>query len=166
VTRGKSIVTGTLAAVVVVILLAWLLWPSTGEPPPREREYRAFTACLLTGEDGLLGEEARAAWAGMQRVSVDQRVKVQYLAVSGEQNVTNALPYFNGLATQSCAVIVAAGDPAVAAMMRGKGRFPQIRYVAVGAGGDASVTTVDTRSADAITSGVASIVSKAAAGTD
>ena len=43
----------------------------------------------------------------MQQVSVSHRVKVQYLAVSGEQSVDNAVPYFNGLAQQKCAVIVA-----------------------------------------------------------
>jgi hypothetical protein len=149
-------------SVVVVALVAWLVWPVSDEPAPRERRYRAFTACLLTDAQGLRGELAQAAWAGMQDVSVSERVRVQYLAVSGEQNVDNAVPYFNGLATQNCSVIVAAGEPAVGAMMRGKARFPDIRYVALGPGADESVTTIAATSPETIQTTIASIISQVA----
>ena len=149
-------------AIVAVALITWLVWPTSEEPAPRERRYQAFTACLLTDEHGLQGDLARAAWAGMQQVSVAERVRVQYLAVSGEQSVNNAVAYFNGLATQHCSVIVAAGEPAIGAMMRGKARFPDIRYVALGPGADGSVTTVATTSPDSIKTNIASIISQAA----
>jgi hypothetical protein len=77
---------------------------------------------------------------------------VQYLAISGEQTATNGLPYFNSLAQQKCAVIVAAGPIPVEAMKQGKARFPGIQYVAVGAPGDNSVTSVEPTAVNALIS--------------
>jgi hypothetical protein len=160
--RRRDRVLAVALATVAVGLFTWLVWPDSGEPAPRERRYRDFTACLLTDEQGLRGELAKAAWAGMQDVSVSERVRVQYLAVSGDQSVDNAVPYFNGLATQDCSVIVAAGEPAIGAMMRGKARFPDIRYVALGPGGDGSVTTIAPASPESIKTTLASIISQVA----
>ena len=75
-----------LAAAVAVVVsataTAWVLWPDDPPAPPRERQYRATTACLLTDDKGLTGDLARAAWAGMQEASVATLVKVQHLAIT------------------------------------------------------------------------------------
>jgi hypothetical protein len=154
----------TAMALLVAGLVTWLVWPGGGEPPPRERVYRDFTACLLTDDKGLTGDPAKAVWDGMQHASVANAVRVQYLAISGAQTAENGAPYFNSLAQQKCAVIIAAGKVPVGAMMTGKARFPDIRYVAVGATADASVTTVESGASDVISATVDSLITKAARG--
>src|SRR5438105_1628254 len=106
-TRRARILTAGAAAVLLIAGVVWLAWPKGGgEPAPRERTYREFTACLLTDDHGLQGPAAKSVWAGMQQASVANRVKVQYLAVAGAQTAANATPYFNSLA-QGCQVVVA-----------------------------------------------------------
>jgi hypothetical protein len=152
------------AALLVVGLVTWLVWPADGEPASRERVYRDVTACLLTDDKGLMGDPAKSVWDGMQHASVANAVRVQYLAISGAQTVENGLPYFNSLAQQKCAVIIAAGAVPVGAMMSGKGRFSGIRYVAVGATADSSVTTVDSATPSVISATVDEVVTEVARG--
>lgn len=131
----KKITIGTAVGVTTAALLSWLLWPSA-EPAPRERQYQATTACLLTDDKGVTGEPASTVWAGMQEASLASHIKVQYLAVHGPQTMANALTYFNTLGVQNCTMILAAGPTPVDAMVHGHAQFPDIAHVAVG--GDAT----------------------------
>jgi hypothetical protein len=153
----------TAAVVLVGIGAAWLLWPSTPGGQPRERRYRTTTACLLTDGKGLAGEQAGAAWAGMQEASTATLIKVQHLSIAGPQTAANGLSYFNALGAQKCTLVVAVGKAAVAAMVEGRAQFPDMRCVAVGdAAGAGSVTTVDASSPATIRSGVSAVVTAAA----
>jgi hypothetical protein len=120
------------AVLVAVGLLVWWAWPQ--EPPavPRERQYLETTACLLTDDQGITGDQAAQTWAAMREVSDQKLIKVQYLSVSGPQTSANALSYFNTLGLQKCAAIIAVGDAPVAAMAEGGSRFPDVRLLAIG----------------------------------
>ncbi|NUR28004.1 MAG: hypothetical protein HOV67_19315 [Kribbellaceae bacterium] len=131
--RGRLML-GAAAVVLVAGLVTWVAWPrADGDPPPRERTYRDLTACLLTDDKGLLNDPAKSVWAGMQEVSVAKSVRVQYRSIAGAQTTANGLPYFNSLAQQQCAVIVAAGPVPLASMQAGMAKFTGIRYAVVGA---------------------------------
>jgi hypothetical protein len=161
--RERVWAAATAAAVLVGLGSAWLLWPSAPGEQPRERRYRATTACLLTDDKGLAGEEAKAAWAGMQEASTATLIKVQHLSITGPQTAANGLSYFNALGAQKCAVVVAVGRAAVAAMAEGRAQFPDMRCVTVGGTtGTTAVTTVDAGSPAAIRSGVSAVVAAAA----
>lgn len=154
------------AATAVVLLLftgaTWLLWPDDSPAPPRERQYKASTACLLTDDQALNGDLAKAAWSGMQEASVETLVKVQHLAIIGPQTPANGVTYYNTLGVQKCTVIIAAGQVPVAAMVDGLQSFPAIKHFAVG--GDAtstSVTAVDATSPQTIKAGSRAAVSAA-----
>jgi hypothetical protein len=122
-------------AVVVVlgVVVTWLVWPAAPQPQPRARQYLEFTACLLTDGQGVAGAAAAPVWAGMQDVSVATHAKVQYLAVSGEASVGNALPFLVSLVQRRCAVVLAVGPAQVEAVRVDASRYPQVRFVVVGA---------------------------------
>ncbi|WP_157562580.1 hypothetical protein [Micromonospora chokoriensis] len=160
--RPKWAVSALCLAAVLAAIASWALWPSSS-PPPRERQYRATTACLLTDDKGLVGEQAQATWKGMQAASVATLVKVQYLSVPGPQTPANAAAYFNSLALQKCALIFATGEAPIAAMLDGYSRFPELRYVAVGgANEDPQVTVVPATPLDTVPTTVQRIISEAA----
>jgi hypothetical protein len=159
----------TLLGVLAVALVAtgvgvWLtLRGDDTAPPPRERQYKATTACLLTDDQGLNGDTAKAAWAGMQEASLATLIKVQYLAITGPQTAANGVTYYNTLGVQQCTVIIAAGPTPVAAMVEGSGSFPAVKQVAIG--GDTKgkpFTTVDANSPTAIQARVKEVVAAAA----
>jgi basic membrane lipoprotein Med (substrate-binding protein (PBP1-ABC) superfamily) len=132
------------AALAVVVLLVWVLWPA--DPPKREREYRAETACLLTGEKGIAAPEAAPVWAGMQEASVATRVKVQFLEVSGPQTAENAETFLASLAQSKCDLILTVGSVPVGALRATAARFPSVQFVGIGGGAAAdnvSVVNVD-----------------------
>ena len=132
------------SAVVLAIGIAWLVWPDKPAPAPRARPYLAYTACLLTDGQGLAGKTAAPVWAGMQDVSLATHVKVQYLQVTGEETVGNALPYLASLLQRQCAVVFAVGPAQVAAVAADAPRYPQVRFVVVdGSGSGGNVTTVN-----------------------
>lgn len=161
-TRQNKIIAGAAAGVLTLAgLSAWIFWPDDGAPPPRQREYREASACLLTDGTGIEGELAKPAWAGMQDASLASRVQVQYLAIAGPQTAENGVTFLNTLATQKCSVIVATGQVPVASMVQGYKQFPQVTFVAVG--GDpqgAPLSVVNAGSSDSIRSGVKAAVSK------
>ena len=140
-------------------VLAWALWPAPAEQP-RARQYLDFTACLLTDEHGLAGADAKPVWAGMQEASLQTRAKVQYLSVTGPQTVPNALPFLASLAQRKCSVIFAAGPVPVGAVRQSASKFPDARFVVVGAGGatQRNVSTVEGRSATEVQAAVKRIV--------
>ncbi|GAA2332436.1 hypothetical protein [Dactylosporangium salmoneum] len=125
---------GVAVVLVVGIVLALVLWPDAKPEPPRERQYLEFTACLLTAKDGVRDPAAAPAWAAMQDASLQTRAKVQYLEVTGDQTVDNAVPFLNSLAQGKCALILAAGEVPVGAVAKGAGAFPAKQFVTVGAG--------------------------------
>jgi hypothetical protein len=166
---GWTVRQRVLVAVFTVFFLGgfatWLLWPSRpGEAPsPRERHYRSTTACLLTDDNGVTRDPAKAVWAGMQEASTATLIKVQQLSIIGPQTTANGLSYLNTLGAQRCTVIIAAGPAPVAAMVEGRAQFPNIVFVAVG--GDtkgSAITTVDTSSPATIQANVRDIVARAA----
>ncbi|TCB99017.1 hypothetical protein E0H26_06320 [Micromonospora zingiberis] len=120
------------AALVVVLTAGWLLWPDD-EPPPRQREYRAETACLLTGAQGVGSPEASPVWSGMQEASLATQVKVQFLEVDGPQTGAQAETFLAGLVQNRCDVIFAVGAAPVAGVSKIAARYPQARFVAFGA---------------------------------
>ncbi|GAA0734437.1 hypothetical protein Drose_34915 [Dactylosporangium roseum] len=161
--RRQQIIAGSAMLTVLAVLATWLLWPQDPPPPaPRERQYKATTACLLTDDQDLAAEPARTVWAGMQDASVQTLVKVQHLAISGPQTTANGLTYYNTLGMQRCTVIIAAGPVPVAAMTEGITAFPDIKHYAVGGNTDGKpVTTIDTTTADTIKTGARAAVTAA-----
>ncbi|MEV7330774.1 hypothetical protein [Micromonospora sp. NPDC093244] len=117
---------------VVAVVVGWALWPE-GEPEPRQRDYRAETACLLTGSGGVAAPEARPVWTGMQEASLATLVKVQFLEVDGPQTGENAETFLASLVQSRCGVILAVGDAPVRAVRPTAARFPSARFVAFGA---------------------------------
>ena len=128
---------GVVAAAGVVVAAVVALWPDP-EPAPRAREYRDYDVCLLTGERGLADTQAAAVWAGAQRVSEQRKVRVMYLAVTGEQTPQRAAEVLASLVARDCEIIVAVGSAPVAAVAAEKGRYPDATIVAVGNDIDAS----------------------------
>ncbi|MEV4760630.1 hypothetical protein AB0J86_36765 [Micromonospora sp. NPDC049559] len=120
-------------AVVVAGLVTWAVWPSP-PPQPLARQYRDVTACLLTDERGITGEQAAPVWAGMQDASLKTLARVQYLKVSGEQTADNARTYLASLVQSRCTLVLAVGAAPVAAVGAGAERFPDARFVTVGGG--------------------------------
>ncbi len=121
------------AALAVVVLLAWVCWPSD-PPPSRQREYRAETACLLTGEQGVTAPEAAPVWAGMQEASSATRVKIQYLEVNGPQTAANAESFLASLVQSRCDLILTVGAAPVGALRATAARFPSVQFVGIGGG--------------------------------
>src|SRR5947207_16029154 len=93
---------------------AWWLSSRNAEPP-RARQYLAFTACLLTGADGIAGADAAPVWAGMQDASAQTRAKVEYLSVSEPATKENAEPFLASLVSRQCDVVLVVGSAQVAA---------------------------------------------------
>lgn len=153
------------AMLAVVLVLAWALWPS--DPPPRQREYRAETACLLTGEKGVAAPEAAPVWAGMQDASLATRVKIQYLEVDGPQTPENAETYLASLAQSRCDLILAVGAAPTAGLRAASHRFPARRFVGIGGGepGD-NVSIVDVSGPEGARAKAKELVSGIAAGED
>jgi basic membrane lipoprotein Med (substrate-binding protein (PBP1-ABC) superfamily) len=120
-----------MAAVVAVGgLSAGLLAGFAGSPPAGERPYLSFTGCLLTDADGINGQPAAAAWAGLQAAAAATRMQAQYLAVPATAG--SAGPYLASLVTQRCGFVVAAGRAQVAAVASYAGRFKDVRFVVIG----------------------------------
>lgn len=152
---GLAVLAGALLVVVAVVLLR-----DDPEPAPRERRYADRTACLLTDDRGVTGGQAKAAWDGMQRASLATRVKVQYLAVTGDPTVANASAFLNTLGLQKCDLVVAVGKPQVEAVREAVDRFPGTRYVVIGGASIERVTSVTSTDLAAITSATDAEVSR------
>jgi hypothetical protein len=119
------------AALILGAVAAWAFWP---EPAPRQREYLDATACLLTDEKGVTGEETAPIWSAMQDASVSSLVRVQYLPVNGPQTADNARAYVASLAGGRCGVVLAVGAAQIDAVNASAQTFPAARFVTVGGG--------------------------------
>lgn len=133
-------------------VVGWLVWPRP--EPPRARQYLAFTACLLTDEQGITGAAAAPVWAGMQQASLATHAKVQYLPAAGPSTVDNVAPFLASLVQRHCGVIVAVGPAEVEAAQAAAGRAADAQFVLVGEASSTSgphVTVITSQSADRIT---------------
>ena len=147
--RRLSLRTRWLAAIGALIVAAGvtagLVAALTGAPTVGERPYLSFTGCLLTDADGINGQPAAAAWAGLQDAAAATRMQAQYLAVpaSAGGGADGAAPYLASLVTQHCSLVVAAGSAQAAAVASDARRFGTVRFVVVGgAASGANVTVV------------------------
>ena len=115
-----------------------MLWPSprpVDDPPARARQYVAFSACLLTGPDGLADAPAQAVWSGMQAASSATRAKVTYLAAVGAgETVGSITPFANSLIQQHCGLVLAVGDMEVRAAQSVAASNAGTDFVLVGGG--------------------------------
>ncbi|WP_225801397.1 BMP family ABC transporter substrate-binding protein [Streptomyces sp. NK15101] len=141
--RGR---TGWALGSVLVIVLGLLgaRWfantDDKGTPPDtRARAYKDYDACLLTDDKGIVtGAPAAPVWEGMQAASLDKRIRVTFVPVMGEQSVTNARPFLNGLVQRDCEIVVASGAPQVEAAEAAAKKNPEVRFVTVGEDGGAA----------------------------
>ncbi|MCX4389162.1 hypothetical protein OG777_19835 [Micromonospora peucetia] len=155
-----------MAGMVAVVFVGWAAWPDE-EPEPRQREYRAETACLLTGNQGVAAAEARPVWAGMQEASLTTQVKVQYLEVDGPQTVENAETFLASLVQSRCDVVLTVGGAPVEAVRATAARFPATRFVAFGpAVATHNVSVVEASDRDAVQREARGIVAGLASGKD
>ncbi|MFI7501159.1 hypothetical protein ACIBVL_22165 [Streptomyces sp. NPDC049687] len=167
--RGRTIAwtAGGLAVAAALLVTAVLLFSHDDRPPipaTRARAYTDVDACLLTGERGITaGSTAAAVWQGMQDASLKTHARVSYEPVTGEQSTGNARPFLNGLLQRSCDVVLAVGEPEVAAAEETAGRYEKVDFVLVGAArAGANVSRVAT--GDGLRAGVAHAVEDAVAG--
>jgi basic membrane lipoprotein Med (substrate-binding protein (PBP1-ABC) superfamily) len=126
----RYVVAGATVTALVAGVVTWALWPEQ----PRQREYLNATACLLTGENGILDEPAASTWAVLQEASVATLVQVQYLPVLGPQTTENATAYLASLTTGQCGVIIATGKPQTDAVTAGAATYTDRRFMTVGDG--------------------------------
>ncbi|MGW7532266.1 hypothetical protein [Amycolatopsis sp. NPDC054798] len=146
-----------------VAVVVW--WPSVEDPdlpPARARVYADFSACLLTGGQGLASPGAGPVWAGLQDVSGDTRIKVSYLAASGPATEANYLPYLNSLAQRRCDVVLTVGEPGTSAALAQAAARPAIRFVTVGGSGRESANVSVVPATDHVRGDVAETVRAAA----
>lgn len=148
-------------------LTAGLLASSVGSPAVGERPYLSFTGCLLTDSDGINGQPAAAAWAGLQDAAAATRMQAQYLAVpaSAPETAAGAGPYLASLVTQRCGLVVAAGAAQAAAVASDASRFKTVRFVVIGGAASGPNVTVVRGSAAAVRAEVDSLAKAALAGT-
>ena len=144
----RAAITGSVVVACIVAATVALTRPSS-QPAPghvvpaaRAQAYSAYTACLLTGGDGLADPVAGPVWAGMQATSNTTHAQVSYLAMLGPASTHNADAYINTLALRGCSIVLAAGSvPAEGAIERAAA-WPHLTVVAVvpatGAHGQAS----------------------------
>jgi basic membrane lipoprotein Med (substrate-binding protein (PBP1-ABC) superfamily) len=162
-TRRRVLIVGGLAALVAVAGAAWLLWPSPSPPPPRARQYLEFTACLLTGPQGIAGRDAAPVWAGMQQASLATHAKVQYVSVTEPQTTENASAFLASLARGNCDLVFTTGAKPAAAADRDAGAYPDVTFYVLGRGTDASnLTHVDGSTAAEVQARADDIIRKAA----
>ena len=119
-----------LAAIVAVV--SWFAWEPDPESVPRAREYRDYDICLLTGEAGLTDDEAKAAWTALQGVSLEAKVRLSYVAVTGEQTSAQAQKFVATQVQQKCGIIVAIGEQQVSAIGAVKDKYPAVQFVPAG----------------------------------
>jgi len=148
--------------VVLAVLAAGVIaWVMAGGPAPRARQYLTFTACLLTGPQGLAGPRAAPAWAGLEQASGATHAKVEYLPVMSGATEGAAAPYLATLVQRHCRVVVAAGDAEVAAVEATAARYPSVRFAVVGGARGGSRVRSVSGSAPAVRAAVAGFVTAA-----
>jgi basic membrane lipoprotein Med (substrate-binding protein (PBP1-ABC) superfamily) len=145
------------------------LWPSPEsvyDPPARARQYIAFSACLLTGPEGLADAAAQAVWSGMQAASSATRAKVTYLAAVGsDESVGSVTPFVNSLVQRHCRLILTVGDVEVRAAQAVAASNGGTDFVLVGGGSAAAnVAVLSAGDAKSVSTGIARLVEAAVGG--
>lgn len=161
--RGWVIAAAGVVVAGGVAVAIW--WPSghdDGLPPARARVYADFSACLLTGAQGLAAPGAGPVWAGLQDASGDTGVKVSYLAAEGPATEANYLPYVNSLVQRRCDVVVTAGEPGTTVAAAQAPAHPAIRFVTVGPAAGAAANVSPVRVSEHLRDDVAAVVRQAA----
>ncbi|MGK3204327.1 hypothetical protein [Amycolatopsis sp. MEPSY49] len=162
--RGWVVATAVGIVVVGGVAVA-IRWPSGGGdglPPARARVYADFSACLLTGEQGLASPGAGPVWTGLQDASGDTGVKVSYLAATGPATEANYLPYVNSLVQRRCDVVVTVGEPGTTVVAAQAPAHSAIRFVTVGGSGATSANVSPVRVSEHVRDDVAATVRQAA----
>lgn len=141
---GKRWLHWSAAASVVLVagVALWLVLRPAGEPE-RERQYRAESACLITGEQGIRGVAAAPVWSGMQRASLETRIQVNFLAVPGQQSPQAATTYLAGMLQGRCDLVVAVDQGPVAAVSEAAKAYPKQQFAVVNGTASANVTVLD-----------------------
>ncbi|HEX6468968.1 MAG TPA: hypothetical protein VF069_07700 [Streptosporangiaceae bacterium] len=162
--RGRRRIAATVAAGVAVagLIVGAVLTLADNAPRPRARQYRAFTACLLTDAHGLSGKPAAAAWEGMQKASLTTHVKVQYLPAFGAADAVAAAPYLTTLVHRHCDLIVASDDVSVAVVMARARHYRKTQFIVVGAPGSGPNVVAITAAPDRVPAEVAKAISRSA----
>jgi basic membrane lipoprotein Med (substrate-binding protein (PBP1-ABC) superfamily) len=147
--RGKRWLWWTSVMGVFAVIVGFAVWlvVRAGGDDERERRYRVEAACLLADADGIRGEEAAPVWEGMQRASLETRVQVSFLAVTGAQTISNATGYLGGLLQGHCDLLIAVGAAPVGAVVEVAAKYPGQRFAVVGDAASGNVTPVDGSSA-------------------
>lgn len=141
--RPWRITYGSLA-LVLVALLVWGLWPTSGPgqrgqvyPASRQRAYSSYSACLLTGASGLSDATAAQVWAGMRAAStrVEPAIQVRYTPAVGAAGASAVEAFVNTFAMSKCSLVVAVGEAQVKAVAARATAFPGVDFLAVGSSG-------------------------------
>ena len=116
----------------ILAVAAFLSWP---EPvnTARERPYRDYDVCLLTGELGLATSSAQKAWSALGAVSKKAEVRAFYLEVRGEQTPEHASQYVSTLVAQRCRILVTTGGKEAVGATLAKSRYPSVFFIDAGA---------------------------------
>lgn len=127
-----------MASVLAVCFIAAIaLWAVLADrksaPPPRQRVYSAYSACLLVGPGGLSGRGVAPVWSGLEDGSIATSAKVSYLAVVGAESPDNVATYANTLLVRKCDLVVAVGSGETAAVLDVAAANPTIHFAVVGA---------------------------------
>ena len=155
------------ALVVIGVVVAVAVWPSSAAPGPyrpaaRARVYNSETICLLTGPAGVAGAAA-PVWAGVEKASNATNGQAGFLAAtSSVETVGSVTPFVNTLVERQCGVIVAVGQVEVVSVVAVAPANAATRFVAVGGDmveGMSNVRVVSETSANSVAAAVESAVS-------
>jgi hypothetical protein len=147
------------AAAIATIVLATHRSPATRTlPPPRARQYSAYTACLLTGPNGLADPTVSPIWAGMQEASTSTHAQISYLAVTGPQTAGNAYPYATALLQRRCNAIIATGTAPTAAITQLAPGNSATKFATIGGPATTGITTIPAQPTANMRSTIAQLV--------
>ncbi|MEU7790327.1 hypothetical protein [Amycolatopsis sp. NPDC049159] len=153
---------GVVAAGVVVAVAVWPSGEQPDLPPARARVYADFSACLLTGGQGLASPGAGPVWAGLQDASGDTGIKVSYLAAAGPATDANYRPYLTSLLQRRCDVVLTVGEPGGAVALAEAPGHPATGFVVVGDSAPQAANVSPVRVTDHVRQDVAEAVRTAA----
>jgi basic membrane lipoprotein Med (substrate-binding protein (PBP1-ABC) superfamily) len=161
----------TLGVAVLATIGVALIWQpgdkSRHIPAARTRTTIAFTACVLTDSHGIAGKDAAPAWRGVLNAQASTNLRAQSLQVAGKGRTADAVIAVNTLTQRSCNLIIAAGDPQVAAVWKQASLYPEQDFLVIDVAGhpvSGNVAVVTTPDATTIASKVATATKNLVAG--
>jgi len=161
---------GALIGAAAIALTTLALWPHHHQtpivysPPVRARVYTDFTACLLTGPNGIADARSAPVWAGMQAAATATRAQISYLEIQGPQTASNADAYVNTLALQGCSLILTVGQAAGQGVDDRAKALPRNRFITIAGPAPAAtnVTALTAAGPTAVTAAVKALIATAA----